>query len=197
MVIVEIIKAILIMVTVSTLIVLACVLIALIPISFRIYRLKKLADTFGLGYSSNFKYFRESELSKYERNVLYGVINGQTVRIYDLYDDKYWPPPSFFEGSGPVPRAMWTFGRRMTVLEFNWAKPDMPLYFLKDSFFGIRGLASLRLVRQLLDEIKERGADVEILSYARKQAPKVTRIMYLAAILAILIFFGVFLQLTK
>lgn len=193
---IEIVKAISILVVFSTLLALTGVFVALIPIFFRMYRIRRLADIFGLTYTSNFKWFRLSSDSKYERNVLYGKVNGQTVRIYDLYDDKYWPPPSFYGDDLPANECAY-FGRIMTVLEFNWANPSAPKFFVKEGMFGVRGVAAVRTIRQILEEIGEHGADAKITSYALKQAPKITRVMYIVALLVTFMLIVVFLSLSK
>lgn len=177
--------AIIMMLIVGTLLVIPIILVALTPVSLRIYRIRHLASMLKLTYTSNFKLFRFFSSPQYERNVLEGKINGQAVRIYDLYDDeymKYLPMLSSINNQ-------YYIGRRMTILEFNTVK-----YFLKENIFGITGLASVRTIKNILKEINEQGVDAKIFRYARIKAPKVTSMMYLLVLVWLIVLIIYFIK---
>ena len=85
-------------------------LIMFFPIVVRKYRLKSLANKFGLDFDGERSSFaRDSNWpggyrAHYRKNVLKGSINGHTVEIYDYWDLKQvgiFPPPydrPYYEG---------------------------------------------------------------------------------------------------
>ncbi len=70
-----------------------------LPTTLRSYRLRKLADKFGLAFYNNTKMFSFWGELTYKRNIITGCINNHSVEIYDFYKMINLGDDGFFQRS--------------------------------------------------------------------------------------------------
>lgn len=111
-----------------------------LPIFVRAYRLKYVAKKFGLSYRVGIKLQLLSQVGVRQTNILSGLLNGKTIKVWDSFDDQNIKLPVIGE--------IRSFGVRSTRLSI-----DDKQYILKKS--GV-GYASSTTIQQALQEIIEK-----------------------------------------
>lgn len=121
------------------------------PILLRTFRLKRIASKFNLTHKTGIKFhiFQKSEVRN--TNTINGVLNNKEVHINDSFSEGYVVPIRGRRGE------QYRFGKRATFLTLDGDK-----YKLRG---GLMGFASVSVVKQTLEEIKNNKQLTRISDY--------------------------------